>query len=415
MRSRTRSASAQPSTSASRPPAIGYSPAPEDRRAITEACAALGLELAGFVREPAGDRSRPAFDEVLEHLASDGATCLVVRHLADLSEGDGGLAPVLERVEAAGLRLIALDVGLDTANETGRLALTPQPLPDLPWITDAPAPDAVRVAQSAELEADRPAAATGPAQPTPGREPAVSARGPTRRREAALQVIGYASASGRKDVAADDLAAQRALIEQRCSREGFELVELVGDREPRGGKALDRPGLAHALQRLAVGDGACLMVAGLGRISHSVAELGRVVRWLERAEIRLIVLDLDLDTANESGRAAARALSSVAEWERDRLAERTRAGLAAARAKRHAPAGAGAVEAAALRQRIAAMRAKGMTLQAIADALNEEGVPTLRGGAKWRPSSVQSATGYKRPSRARKGGRLPGPPDRDEQ
>jgi Recombinase len=61
------------------------------------------------------------------------------------------------------------------------------------------------------------------------------------------------------------------------------------------------------------------------------------------------------------------------------------------------------------------MRAKGMTLQAIADALNEEGVPTLRGGAKWRPSSVQSATGYKRPSRARKGGRLPGPPDRDEQ
>ncbi|MBA3263820.1 MAG: hypothetical protein H0T69_15355, partial [Thermoleophilaceae bacterium] len=28
-----------------------------------------------------------------------------------------------------------------------------------------------------------------------------------------------------------------------------------------------------------------------------------------------------------------------------------------------------------------------------------EGVPTLRGGAKWRPSSVQAATGYKRPSR----------------
>ena len=37
-----------------------------------------------------------------------------------------------------------------------------------------------------------------------------------------------------------------------------------------------------------------------------------------------------------------------------------------------------------------------MTLQAIADVLNEEGVPTQRGGAKWRPSSVQSAAGYKR-------------------
>ena len=45
------------------------------------------------------------------------------------------------------------------------------------------------------------------------------------------------------------------------------------------------------------------------------------------------------------------------------------------------------------------MRAQGMTLQAIADVLNAEGVPTLRGGALWRPSSVQRATGYRRPAR----------------
>jgi hypothetical protein len=42
-----------------------------------------------------------------------------------------------------------------------------------------------------------------------------------------------------------------------------------------------------------------------------------------------------------------------------------------------------------LKERIAAMRAGGMTLQAIADRLNEDRVPTLRGGEKWRPSSVQ--------------------------
>ena len=38
-----------------------------------------------------------------------------------------------------------------------------------------------------------------------------------------------------------------------------------------------------------------------------------------------------------------------------------------------------------------------MTLQAIADRLNAEGIPTVRGGAKWRPSSVQAAVGYRRP------------------
>ena len=47
------------------------------------------------------------------------------------------------------------------------------------------------------------------------------------------------------------------------------------------------------------------------------------------------------------------------------------------------------------------MSADGLTLQAIADALNEEGVPTPRGGAKWRPSSVQTAAGYKRRARSK--------------
>ncbi len=42
-----------------------------------------------------------------------------------------------------------------------------------------------------------------------------------------------------------------------------------------------------------------------------------------------------------------------------------------------------------------------MTQQAIADTLNEEGVPTVRGGRLWRPSSVQRATGYLRPSAGR--------------
>jgi hypothetical protein len=43
------------------------------------------------------------------------------------------------------------------------------------------------------------------------------------------------------------------------------------------------------------------------------------------------------------------------------------------------------------------MRAGGLTLQAIADQLNAENVPTMRGGTKWRPSSIQAAIGYRRP------------------
>lgn len=52
-----------------------------------------------------------------------------------------------------------------------------------------------------------------------------------------------------------------------------------------------------------------------------------------------------------------------------------------------------------LATRIVRMRARGWGYQKIADKLNKEGVPTIRGGTKWRVSSVQAAAGYRRPSR----------------
>jgi hypothetical protein len=92
--------------------------------------------------------------------------------------------------------------------------------------------------------------------------------------------------------------------------------------------------------------------------------------------------------------------------------------LAAARAKRRAAAAPAAPDWDAIKKRIAAMRADGMTLQAIADVLNREGVPTQRGGAKWRPSSVQTAAGYKRRTRGKNVTDLPTidtPPQQDDQ
>ena len=137
------------------------------------------------------------------------------------------------------------------------------------------------------------------------------------------------------------------------------------------------------------------MVTELARLTRSAAEIGEILDRLGRAAVRLVVLDLDIDTDTDSGQLAARALATVGAWEHERLSERTRKGLAAARA--HGPAGRPAVsDRPELVERITTMRASGMTLQAIADALNAQGEPTVRGGARWRPSSVQSALGYKR-------------------
>ncbi len=87
--------------------------------------------------------------------------------------------------------------------------------------------------------------------------------------------------------------------------------------------------------------------------------------------------------------------------------ERTRRGLEAARSRGGTQSRTAVADVPELQDRIARMRADGMTLQAIADVLNEEGVPTLRGGAMWRPSSVQRATGYRRPTAGGRGIELP--------
>jgi DNA invertase Pin-like site-specific DNA recombinase len=205
------------------------------------------------------------------------------------------------------------------------------------------------------------------------------------------QVLALGYASGRADPAGDEseLRQQAAAIDRFCRWRGWELVALVREVEAPPTRRVSRPSLGYAIDRLRIGEASCLVVAELRRLCASVAELGSVLEDVHQAGARLVSLEPAIDTATQSGRAALRALTSVSEWERARRANM----IAAAREKAAGPQ----TIHPKLKRRVMRMRETGMTLQAIADALNEEGVPTVRGGIEWRPSSVQAALGYKRP------------------
>ena len=214
-----------------------------------------------------------------------------------------------------------------------------------------------------------------------------------------VRVIGYVSVSDRESFNDPQFKEQMDDVDALCERRGWSLVELVRDKEVPSGKALDRPGLAYALERIGAGEASCLVVSKLRRLSHSVADIGRILEIIGRSGGRLVALDLGIDTASPEGRKAANVLLTVSGWERQRIAERTRQGLEAARAKGGAVGRPSVHDVPALKKWIVDLRASGLTLQAIADRLNAEGVPTLRGGQKWRPSAVQAAAGYRRPPR----------------
>jgi DNA invertase Pin-like site-specific DNA recombinase len=360
---------------------------------IESACEDLGLALVDVVREhePEGSSERPGLSYALERLDAGEASCLVVSDLERLTREVTELATVVDRLERGHIRLVAIDMGLDTATPSGRLAVSPRE-------------------GSSEGEAEprpgEPQPAAQPGRSQAGPQPPAAEPKPATAAGAAVRAVGYASVDGGGKSTAE-LDAQKRAIDRCARRLNLELVEVVREREPDKGKALDRAGLSYLIERIAAGDASCLVVTGLDRLSRSVAELGTIVQWLEKNGVRLVAVDLDLDTANPAGRATAHALASVAGWERERLSERTRKGLAAARTKRRESSGGARGDWPDIRKRIATMRGDGMTLQAIADVLNKEGVPTPRGGTEWRPSSVQTAAGYRRRTRSKKVEDLP--------
>jgi DNA invertase Pin-like site-specific DNA recombinase len=237
----------------------------------------------------------------------------------------------------------------------------------------------VIVAGLAAIGAWMKSALRGP-EPTPAPPPARPAPEPERRERP--PVIGYVL------LESGQLADAARAIGVWCEERGWPLEKVVHD--VTGTRR--RPGLEHALAELRAHRAAGLVVTRLRDLADSVTELGPLLRWFAEGDAFVIALDYELDTSSDPGEFVASALVAISDWERERVEGRTRPGRdAARRAVRDDPE---------LSARIAAMRDEGMSLQEIADALNRGGVATLRGGTRWRPSSVQAAAGYRRPPRS---------------
>ena len=340
-------------------------------------------------RERRGDRNRPA-PRAIDRATSDGADAPTALLIAGLLLLAASAIFVFARASARGVIELERFRDKKRALRGGAPGASPAANGRRPHDLDVPS-----TAQSTRRPSvPRPPPPTGSTQssaPAPDRDPLARAPG----RQPAL---GYASVP-EGDQGNDSMRRQQQEIDAICSRKGLELLKLVRDVESRSGSDLNRPGLEYALEHLKAHDASCLVVSSLERLSPSAANLGKLVEWLDRRGARLVVVDIDLDTGTPEGRLAATALATVGGSERQTLMQRTRKGLEAARLAQRSSGQPAVSDAPALKQRIADMRAGGMTLQAIADTLNAEGVPTLRGGALWRPSSVQAATGYKRPKR----------------
>jgi len=204
-----------------------------------------------------------------------------------------------------------------------------------------------------------------------------------------MRAVGYARVSTAEQAdSGASLRAQREAIEREVQRRRWELVELFTDTA--SGKSLNgRHGLRKALTLLDTGKADVLVVAKLDRLSRSIKDFAGLMEQAARRKWALVALDLGVDTTTPSGKLVANVMASVAQWEREVIGQRTKDALAVKR-KEGVRLGRPTVLSDALRRSIQRMRNQGRSFQSIADRLNEKGIPTAHGGAKWHASTVRA-------------------------
>ncbi len=101
------------------------------------------------------------------------------------------------------------------------------------------------------------------------------------------------------------------------------------------GRTFDRPGLKALLDYARAGD--ALMVVRLDRLGRSLRELLEIVEQLKERGVALVSLEEKIDTASAAGELVFHVFGAIAQFERRLIAERTRDGVAAARAEGRKP------------------------------------------------------------------------------
>ena len=101
------------------------------------------------------------------------------------------------------------------------------------------------------------------------------------------------------------------------------------------GKSMERPGLAELIAYARKGD--TLAVVRLDRLGRSLAELLAIVETLRGQGIALLSLEEKIDTSSAAGELIFHVFGAIAHFERRLISERTKDGIAAARAKGKRP------------------------------------------------------------------------------
>jgi site-specific DNA recombinase len=214
-------------------------------------------------------------------------------------------------------------------------------------------------------------------------------------------VVGYVRVS--TDDQALSPAAQRDALEKWCRDNDRALVHVCEDRGVSGAADLEkRPGLLEAIAAIREYQAGVLLVFRLDRLSREVGKGAVIEQLVESEGARVLSTDGVGNEATPEGVLLKNMIRSVAQYERQIIALRTRVALQSkkARGQRHncnAPYGycwseEGEIEEVDSEQKaidkIRKLREDGTTIAGIAEHLNRRSRTYPPRGAAWHPTTV---------------------------
>lgn len=139
------------------------------------------------------------------------------------------------------------------------------------------------------------------------------------------------------------LISQRKKITAYCTALGFDLLTIYEDAGISGEKIETRPGMQQAVSQC-IEKRATLICYSLSRLSRKLADILAVSQSLIDAQADLNCIVESFDTSTAAGRMCFKMFGVLAEFERELISERTKAGLSVKRNEfvkisRHSPYG----------------------------------------------------------------------------
>lgn len=222
-----------------------------------------------------------------------------------------------------------------------------------------------------------------------------------------MRAIGYVRVSSEEQAKEGiSLAAQEAKIRSYTALHDLDLIEVVIDAG-KSAKNTRREGLTRVMAAIETGDVRAVVVYKLDRLSRRVVDTLSLIERIEASGGAFHSIQEKIDTKSAMGRFFLTITAAFAQMERDMISERTIECLAHKKAQGehigrvpygHALKDGRLVAAEAQKDVISLvsdLRARGATLQAIADHLNARQIETQRGG-QWHPTTVRNILGRAR-------------------